>query len=88
MKAIRWSKPFSRRYQQRIAKDERLTEEFWASIETFWVDPESVHDHPLENVMEGQRAFSINQEYRVVYIEKADAYVFLDVGTHAQVYRR
>ena len=38
--------------------------------------------------MEGQRAFSINEEYRVVYLEKTDEYIFLNVGTHAQVYRR
>lgn len=34
------------------------------------------------------RAFSINNEYRVVYKEKKDVFVFLDVGTHEQVYQR
>ena len=38
--------------------------------------------------MGGQRAFSINEEYRVVYIEGEDYYLLVDVGTHEQVYRR
>jgi mRNA-degrading endonuclease YafQ of YafQ-DinJ toxin-antitoxin module len=88
MKEIRWSKSFTRHYQQRIAQDEQLTEAFWDSVETFVVEPRLVNDHALQNVMQGKRAFSINEEYRVVYLEKADEYVFLDVGTHEQVYRR
>jgi mRNA-degrading endonuclease YafQ of YafQ-DinJ toxin-antitoxin module len=78
----------TRHYQQRIAKDEQLTEAFWESVETFVVDPTLVKDHALQNVMQGKRAFSITEEYRVVYLEKDDEYVFLDVGTHDQVYRR
>jgi mRNA-degrading endonuclease YafQ of YafQ-DinJ toxin-antitoxin module len=88
MKEIRGSKQFALRYKRRIAKDEHLTEEFWDSVEAFRIDPESVNDHALDNAMEGQRAFSINNEYRVVYIEQEEYYRFLDVGTHEQVYLR
>jgi mRNA-degrading endonuclease YafQ of YafQ-DinJ toxin-antitoxin module len=78
----------ARRYQQRIAKDEQLNEAFWDSLETFVVDPMLVDDHALANVMQGKRAFSINSDYRVIYLERDEYYLFVDVGTHEQVYRR
>ncbi len=87
MKEIRWSKQFTRLYKQRIAHDERLKRDFIESVDAFRENKTLVYDHPLENVMEGQRAFSINTEYRVVYIEKEDYYQFTDIGTHEQVYR-
>lgn len=88
MKEIRWSKSMTRYYQQRIAKDEQLTEAFWDSVETFVVDPTLVNDHTLGNAMQGKRAFSINSDYRVIYLERDEYYLFVDVGTHEQVYRR
>jgi mRNA-degrading endonuclease YafQ of YafQ-DinJ toxin-antitoxin module len=88
MKEISWSKSMTRHYQQRIANDEQLTEAFWDSVETFVVDPTLVNDHSLQNIMQGKRAFSINEEYQVVYLERDKYYLFLDVGTHEQVYRR
>jgi mRNA-degrading endonuclease YafQ of YafQ-DinJ toxin-antitoxin module len=88
MKDIRYSNRFVRHYRERIARDERLKRDFQESVAAFREDSTLVNDHALENVMEGQRAFSINDEYRVVYIEQEDYYRFLDVGTHEQVYRR
>jgi addiction module RelE/StbE family toxin len=88
MKEIRYSRQFTRRYKQRIARDERLKQDFSDSVDAFQEDRTLVDDHPLENIMEGQRAFSINDAYRVVYVETDDEFVFLDIGTHEQVYRR
>jgi hypothetical protein len=36
--------------------------------------------------MSRDRAFSINADYRVIYTEKDDRFLFKDVGTHLQVY--
>ncbi len=88
MKEIRYSTQFTRHYKQRIARVERLIQDFQESVDAFQEDRTFVDDHPLEDVMEGQRSFSINNEYRVVYVETDDLFVFLDIGTHEQVYRR
>jgi mRNA-degrading endonuclease YafQ of YafQ-DinJ toxin-antitoxin module len=88
MKDIRYSNRFVRHYKQRIARDGRLRRDFQESVEAFREDRTFVDDHALEDVMEGQRAFSINKSYRVVYIETDDYYRFIDIGTHEQVYRR
>jgi addiction module RelE/StbE family toxin len=86
MKAIRRTTQFKRHYKTRVAKDERLRQAYWDSVEGLLTDPTSVADHPLKNVMQGYRSFSINDDYRVVYIEYADYYLFTDIGTHDQVY--
>ncbi len=47
-------------------------------------------DHPLTGRMQGLRSFSVTGDYRIVYrIEENDeiVFLFLDIGTHAQVYR-
>ena len=88
MKEIRYSNQFIRYYKLRIATDERLQQDFRESVEAFREDRTLVDDHALEDVMSGKRSFSINDDYRVVYVEREDYYRFLDVGTHEQVYRR
>ena len=88
MKEIRYSNQFVRYYKQRIGIDERLKRDFRESVEAFIEDRALVYDHALTGVMQGKRAFSINKEYRVVYIEREDYYRFLDIGTHEQVYLR
>jgi mRNA-degrading endonuclease YafQ of YafQ-DinJ toxin-antitoxin module len=62
--------------------------QFWESIETFVIDRSAVRDHALRGVLQGKRAFSVTDEYRIVYLERTDYYLFIDVGTHEQVYRR
>jgi addiction module RelE/StbE family toxin len=88
MKEISYSNQFIRYYKQRIARDERLKRDFRESVEAFLENRALVYDHALIGVMQGKRAFSINKEYRVVYIERDEYYRFLDVGTHEQVYFR
>jgi len=87
MKKIRRTNRFKRLYKERIAHDERLKRDFLESVHAFLEDRTLVYDHALENVMQGERAFSIDRAYRVVYIEKEEEYVFMDIGTHEQVYR-
>jgi addiction module RelE/StbE family toxin len=45
-----------------------------------------LNDHALTGDMQGRRAFSITGDIRVVYIELQDKIIFIDIGTHNQVY--
>jgi mRNA-degrading endonuclease YafQ of YafQ-DinJ toxin-antitoxin module len=65
-----------------------LTAAFHESVASFLVDPASVDAHALEGKMGLYRAFSINDDYRVVYTETPEYFLFQDVGTHKQVYQR
>jgi addiction module RelE/StbE family toxin len=86
MKEIRYAPQFTRSYKQRIARNERLKRDFQESVETFLEDRTLVYDHALKTAMQGQRAFSINKQYRVIYLERDEYYLFVDIGTHEQVY--
>jgi mRNA-degrading endonuclease YafQ of YafQ-DinJ toxin-antitoxin module len=86
MKPIRRTKRFIRHYRERIARNNQLRQEFVEAVGIFLYDPTAVNDHALRGKMSRDRAFSINDEYRVIYADKEDHYLFKDVGTHEQVY--
>jgi addiction module RelE/StbE family toxin len=46
----------------------------------------TLRDHGLEGGFEGLRAFSINGDVRLLYQELKDCFVFINIGTHNQVY--
>lgn len=87
-KPIRETPRFLRNYKSRIATDKELQKNFTSAIATFLDDPVLVDDHPLEAKMAGLRSFSITEEYRIVYRETDEYYLFQDVGDHEQVYLR
>ena len=45
-----------------------------------------LYDHPLAADLQGRRAFSITADVRVIYIELEDKILFIDIGSHNQVY--
>lgn len=49
-----------------------------------------LRDHALSGNLTGKRAFSVTGDYRIIYEERAGEliFLFLDIGTHAQVYRQ
>lgn len=87
---IHYSNQFKAKYKRRISKNNRLVQEFLEAVETFQVDRSSsaIKDHPLGHKMYNYRAFSINSDIRVIYLEKEDHVLFVDIGTHEQVYQR
>lgn len=88
MKPIRRTPRFIRHFKERIARDEQLRQEFLDAVDAFLHDPTAVNDHALRGKMTRDRAFSINEDYRVIYADKEDHYLFKDVGAHEQVYIR
>lgn len=61
------------------------------TVELFIRDPihPSLHNHPLTGKLAGRRAVSVTSNIRIVFEEYNDytLVLFLDVGTHNQVYR-
>lgn len=88
MKVIHRTGQFKRHYQERVAHNEPLQQAFQASMEAFRDNPEVVGAHPLDGKMSGRWSFWITSDYRVVYHERKDAILLLDIGTHEQVYER
>lgn len=79
---------FIKSYRKRVANNTKLAAQYKARVEMFLdgIRETPLNDHPLVGTKAGQRAFSITSDVRVVYIETETAIIFLDIGTHNQVY--
>jgi mRNA-degrading endonuclease YafQ of YafQ-DinJ toxin-antitoxin module len=84
------SSRFKAHYKSRIMTSEILRKEFRAAFITFRDNPDdpSLANHELNSPMKGYFAFSINGDYRVVYLVVKGGVLLVDIGTHEQVYRK
>jgi addiction module RelE/StbE family toxin len=89
VKKIVFSKPFRTAYRDRIAPNPQFVSVFHRQMKIFIQDPTNpvLYDHELKEELHGYRAFSITYTLRVVYMENPKSIVFVDIGTHAQVYQ-
>ena len=88
MKRIEPHRSFVKSYAKRIANDEKLRKQYEARLDMFIAGQRDapINDHPLTGDLQGRRSFSITADIRVIYIEMEDNIIFLDIGTHNQVY--
>jgi mRNA-degrading endonuclease YafQ of YafQ-DinJ toxin-antitoxin module len=84
MKPIRLAKDFDKSYKKRIAPNRNLRDVYANRVAAFQMGKrdQPLNDHPLK----GKRAFSVAGNVRVVYEETDEIFIFLDVGSHNQVY--
>jgi addiction module RelE/StbE family toxin len=89
MKPIKRDKTFEKHFKQRISPNEKLRAQFKVRLTLFIASElgHPLHDHALTGRLAGKRAFSIAGDIRVIYVELEDVIVFLDIGSHNQVYR-
>lgn len=88
MKTIKFTPEFKRNFRKRISKDSHLVKLFHSAVENFPENREELKDHALTGKMQKYRAFSVDIDCRIVYIEAEESYIFIDIGTHDEVYIR
>ena len=88
MKSVIFHRNFEKHYKQRIEPQPKLVRQFSARYKLFLSGERGkpLDDHALSGSLQGRRAFSVANDIRVVYIELEDKIIFLDIGTHNQVY--
>ncbi|HLE48993.1 MAG TPA: type II toxin-antitoxin system mRNA interferase toxin, RelE/StbE family [Patescibacteria group bacterium] len=88
-KKILYSRTFLKNYRKRIIRYSKISKRFDERLYLFAEDVNNpiLKDHKLIGVKSDLRAFSITGDIRVIYknISK-DTVMFLDVGTHNQIY--
>lgn len=86
---VDYSSTFQRAYKKRIQGKAELEARFAERLDRFMTNPRdpSLHVHRLSHDMMGLLAFKIDYDCRVVfeYID-SERVLFVDVGTHDQVY--
>jgi len=90
VKPIRRHRDFAKHFHKRITNNPKLVKQFEDRLTLFMTSHRGypLNDHALTGALVGRRSFSITADIRVIYVETADAIIFLDIGTHAQVYRK
>lgn len=87
-KPIRFHKQFEKHYAKRILTNIKLSRQYDERYIQFVAGKRDypLDDHQLTGKLVGKRAFSIAGDIRVVYTETDKEIIFLDVGSHNQVY--
>lgn len=88
MKPVIFHHNFEKHYKQRIKLQPKLVRQFDQRYKLFLSSERGkpLDDHLLSGTLQGRRAFSITGDVRVIYIELEDQIIFLDIGTHNQIY--
>lgn len=86
---IRLHRLFEKSYKSRILPIQKLVLQTEERISIFKVDRQNsiLKDHGLSGAKRGLRAFSVTGDIRIVYFPLSeDEVMFIDIGSHNQVY--
>lgn len=86
---IDFDKSFKKAYEKRIFQNAKLVVSTRDRIALFKENRRHplLNDHALEGKLSHLRAFSVTGDIRIVYYPVSeDCVLFLDIGTHNQVY--
>lgn len=86
---IEYTGKFKKHFDKRIKPYPNLVNRFHERLKLFLELPQNpiLKDHPLKGKRSEWRAFSITGDIRIVYVPMSKNYIlFLDIGTHNQVY--
>ncbi|OGG13377.1 hypothetical protein A2773_06050 [Candidatus Gottesmanbacteria bacterium RIFCSPHIGHO2_01_FULL_39_10] len=88
MKQIVFSTSFRKAYRERIVLHPHLVKLFRKKFKIFKSkDQVELYIHALGGRMTGQSAFFLDYDLRLVFKETKNSYIFIDIGTHPQVYQ-
>jgi len=86
---VSFSSTFKRTFKKRIKSNTDLEEKFWQKLEQFTVNPydPSLKTHKLSGKLKEFWSFTIDYDARVLfYFTENEKAVFVDIGSHDEVY--
>jgi addiction module RelE/StbE family toxin len=86
---VAFSSSFKKAFDKRIKNHPEREGKFWKKVDLFMRDPfsKSLRTHKLSGQLKDLWSFSVEFDLRIVfYFEKPDKCVFIDIGTHEEVY--
>ncbi|MFP4135341.1 MAG: type II toxin-antitoxin system YafQ family toxin [Cyanobacteriota bacterium] len=86
---VSFSSSFKRAFKKRIKGNANLEAKFWQKLSQFTVDPFSpnLKTHKLSGKLKEFWSFSVDYDERVLfYFTEEEKVVFVDIGTHNEVY--
>jgi addiction module RelE/StbE family toxin len=89
MVEIAFSSSFKRAFKRKIAGDKDREDNFWKKTEAFKNNPfePQLKSHKLSGKLKDLWSFSVEYDLRVIfYFADKEKVVFIDLGTHKEVY--
>jgi addiction module RelE/StbE family toxin len=86
---VSFSASFKRAFKKRIKGNSNLEARFWQKLEQFIKEPfdPSLKTHKLSGKLKDLWSFSIDYDERIVfYFTEDEKAVFVDIGSHDEVY--
>ena len=85
---VSFSSSFKRAFKKRIKNSPALEEKFWQKLEQFTIEPfdPSLKTHKLSGKLKELWSFTIDYDVRVVFYFSEEKAVFIDIGSHDEVY--
>ena len=83
-----FSSSFKRAFKK-ISKNKIIEKKFWEKLEVFIEDPfdKSLRTHKLSGKLQGLWSYTVGYDLRVIFYFKDKTHaVFIDIGTHSEVY--
>lgn len=69
--------------------DPKVARAFWKRFDLFLDNPQHplLKNHPLKGEWNGYRSINITGDWRAIYFQVGENIIFVDLGTHSQLYR-
>jgi len=87
---LSWDNKFKRSFKKKTERNPKLKQQFQQAVELFTKNPfdPKLKTHKLKGKLEGLWAFSTSYEQRVIFtfLHKQKEALFIDIGTHDEVY--
>ena len=85
---IKYHKNFIKNFKKRYGSNPKIKKRYKERLKLFIKNPNDpvLLDHSLKGKKIKTRAFSIAGDIRVTYTKIGSKFLFLDIGTHNQVY--
>jgi len=86
---VSFSASFKRAFKKSVRNNKALENKFWKKTEVFIKNPyhSSLKTHKLTGNLNQLWSFSVEYDCRIIfYFESSDKAVFIDIGTHDEVY--
>ena len=91
MKHLKFSPKFKKAYKVvvKLYSSKNIKEEIITTLDLLQKDHnnENLRNHELRESLKRRRSISVNADIRIIFIEKEDCYLLLDIGRHKTVYR-
>ncbi len=84
-----WDSQFKRNYKKKIASNPKLNAKFQENTQLFSANPfdPKLKTHKLSGILKDCWAFSLTQDYRVIFkFLENNRVLLIDIGSHEEVY--